>query len=132
MIEKKEKTTANLLYKDECYKITGACMAVHRELGHGFLESVYQEALAIEFQQQGIPYVREKVLSLEYKGIELHSSFKADFICYDSVIVELKALSTITNEHRSQVINYLKATGLKMGLLVNFGCSSLEYQRLVL
>ena len=121
----------DLLYKEECYKVVGACMAVHRELGNGFLESVYQEALAIEFQHKGIPFAREKTIPVIYKGVELHSLFKADFICYDRIIVELKALSALTGDHSSQVINYLKASGLRVGLLVNFGCSSLKHQRFV-
>nr|MDK2851527.1 hypothetical protein [Candidatus Cloacimonadota bacterium] len=120
------------LYKDECYKIIGACMAVHRELGQGFLEPVYQEALAIEFGYQGIPFVREQELSIMYRGVELNKLYKADFVCYNSIIVELKALSDLNNDHVAQLINYLKATNLKVGLLINFGESSLKYKRLVL
>ena len=120
------------LYKDECYKIIGACMAVHRELGHGFLEPVYQEALSIEFQYQGIPYFREQELSIKYRGIELNKLYKADFVCYNSIVVELKAISELSNDHIAQLINYLKATNLKVGLLINFGTSSLQHKRLVL
>jgi len=122
----------DLLYKQECYNIVGACMAVHRELGHGFLESVYQEALAIELTRSSIPFEREKELSIIYKGVELKSYFKADFICYDQIILELKALDALSNDHVSQLMNYLKATGLKVGLLVNFGAPSLQYKRYVL
>ena len=120
------------LYKDECYKIIGACMAVHRELGHGFLEPVYQEALSIEFHYKGIPFVREQELSIKYRGIELNKIYKADFVCYNSIIVELKAISELSNDHIAQLINYLKATNLKVGLLINFGTSSLQHKRLVL
>jgi len=121
-----------LLYKEECYNIIGACMTVHRDLGNGFLESVYQEALAIELENRRIPYMRERVINVTYKGIELKTTFKADFVCYESVIVEIKALSSLSNDHTSQVINYLKATGLRVGLLVNFGTSSLQHHRYVL
>jgi GxxExxY protein len=120
------------LCKDECYKIIGACMAVHRELGHGFLEPVYQEALAIELCFHGIPYVKEPELSIIYRGVALNKTYKADFVCYDSIIVELKALSSLNNDHMAQVLNYLKATNLKVGLLINFGTSSLQHKRLVL
>jgi GxxExxY protein len=127
-------TKQELLFKDECYNIIGACMAVHSELGNGFLESVYQEALAIEFRKQGIPFIKEKSFSIVYKGVELKSTFKTDFICYDydSIVLELKALSALNSDHMAQVINYLKATGLRVGLLVNFGTESLQRQRYVL
>jgi len=120
------------LYKDECYRIIGACMAVHRELGHGFLEPVYQEALAIELDYQGIPFVREQGLNIKYRGIELNKIYKADFVCYNGIIVELKAISELSNDHIAQLINYLKATNLKVGLLINYGTSSLQHKRLVL
>lgn len=107
-------------------------MTVHREMGNGFLESVYQEALAIELENRRIPYKREKVINVSYRGIDLKSTFKADFVCYEEVIVEVKALSLLSNDHTSQVINYLKATGLRVGLLVNFGTSSLQHHRYVL
>ncbi len=122
----------NFIYKDECYMIIGACMAVHRELGHGFLEPVYQEALAIEFGYIGIPFVREQELNIIYRGLKLNKMYKADFVCYDSIIVELKALKELSNDHTSQLINYLKATNLRVGLLINFGTSSLEHKRLIL
>ena len=120
------------LYKDECYRIIGACMAVHRELGHGFLEPVYQEALAIELDYQGIPFVREQGLNIKYRGIELNKIYKADFVCYNGIIVELKAIRELSNDHIAQLINYLKATNLKVGLLINFGTPSLQHKRLVL
>ncbi len=121
-----------LLYKEECYKIVGACMEVHRTLGCGFLEPVYQDALAIEFQHSRIPHEREKVFEIDYKGIVLPNTYKADFICYGQIIVELKALSQLTNDHTSQILNYLKASRMKVGLLINFGTKSLQHQRYIL
>lgn len=122
----------NLIHKEEAYKIIGAAMAVHRELGHGFLEAVYQEALGIEFQEKAIPYEKEEQLPIEYKGIPLQKQYYADFICYGKIILELKAVSEIDGVHEAQVINYLKATGFKLGLLINFGEESLYFKRLVL
>lgn len=116
----------------ETYSIIGACMNVHKELGCGFLEAVYQEALAKEFDLIKIPYKKEVELDVFYKGQKLNTFYKADFICYDSVIVELKALTNLGNNEQSQVINYLKASKLKKGLLINFGTKSLEYKRIVL
>ena len=118
-----------LLYKDECYKIVGACIEVHRTLGCGFLEPVYQEALAIEFSNCGIPYEREKVFEITYKGNLLSPTYKADFICFDCIIVELKALTQLTNDHAAQIMNYLKVSNLKLGLLINFGTHSLQHKR---
>jgi GxxExxY protein len=115
----------------QTYAIIGACMAVHGELGHGFLEAVYQEALAIEFTRRGIPFVREKRLAIWYSGSQLSTGYDADFVCYDSVILELKALSALAPGHHAQTIHYLKATGSERGLLVNFGTPRLEYRRLV-
>ena len=107
-------------------------MEVHRQLGCGFLEPVYQEALAIEFTQREIPFLRQEKLALVYKGQRLDTAYCADFICYCSVVVELKALSRMSGTEEAQVINYLKATGLQVGLLVNFGNRSLEHRRFVL
>ena len=121
-----------ILYKNESYKLIGACMEVFNELGCGYLEAVYQESLEIEFQLQNIPYTKEHELAISYKGTPLNKKYSADFICYDAIIVELKALNKLLPEHESQVLNYLKATGYKLGLLVNFGESSLKYKRLVL
>jgi len=92
---------------------------------------VYQESLSIEFKKQHIPFEKEKVLSIVYKDIELEKKYIADFICYDKIIVELKALSSLNSEHESQVLNYLKATGYKLGILINFGEKSLKYKRMV-
>ena len=121
----------SLYYKDEAYKIIGACMNVHRELGQGFLEAVYQEALALEFKEQKIPYVKEEKIDIYYKENTLQQFYIADFICYGNIIVELKAVTDLEPTHTAQVLNYLKATDLTLGLLVNFGTTSLESKRLV-
>ena len=121
-----------LYFKVECYKIIGACMEVHRELGNGFLEPVYHEALMIEFDKRGIPYESEKAFNIVYSGVELKSTYVADFVCFDKIVLEIKALSALSNVHVSQVLNYLKASGMQIGLLVNFGEASLKYQRCVL
>jgi len=107
-------------------------MNVHKELGPGFLEAVYQESLTLEFLEQGIPFEKEKDIRIVYKGKTLDKCYKADFLCFDNIIVEVKALSEISNDHISQLLNYLKATKLRVGLLVNFGSSSLVYKRLIL
>ncbi len=116
---------------EETYAIIGAAMAVHNELGCGFLETVYQEALEQEFLFQTIPYIREKKLAIWYKGQVMQSYYQADFICFDSVIVELKALQKLSGTEEAQVINYLKASGLNKALLINFGTARLEHKRLV-
>ena len=115
----------------QTYAIIGAAMAVHRELGHGFLEAVYQDALEQEFLLQGIPYCREKELPIQYREKLLKTHYKVDFICFNSVIVELKALQRLSTTEEAQVINYLKASGISRGLLINFGARSLQYKRLV-
>jgi GxxExxY protein len=109
-----------ILYKEEGYAIQGAIFEVNRVMGTGFLEAVYQECLQREFQLRGIPYQAQVELSLAYKGESLVQTYRADFICYDKILVELKAVSEIKNEHRAQVMNYLKASGLRLGFLVNF------------
>ncbi len=115
------------------YKIIGAAMEVHSELGAGFLEAAYQESLAIEFGLQDIPFRREVELPIHYKGHRLKTPYRADFICYDqAVIVETKALSRLSGKEEAQIINYLKATGIEIGLLINFGEESLKYRRFVL
>jgi len=111
--------------------IIGAAMEVHRELGPGFLEAVYQEALAMEFTDQGIPYQREMELSIFFKGRRLSSTYRADFVCYESIIVELKALQLLTGWEEAQILHYLKATKLERGMLLNFGRPSLEFKRFV-
>ena len=106
---------------EECYAIQGAIFEVYREMGCGFLESVYQECLEREFQRMSIPFAAQQELKLLYKGKLLKQTFKPDMICYDKIIVELKAVKQIAPEHKAQILNYLKATGIKLGLLVNFG-----------
>jgi len=120
-----------IIFKDESYQIIGACMAVHRELGCGFLEAVYQEALEEEFKIRKIPYVREVKLDISYKGKLLNKKYQADFVCYGLIILELKALVQLTSAHKSQLINYLKVSKLELGLLVNFGSKALESKRVI-
>ena len=107
-------------------------MEVHRTLGKGFLESVYQESLGLEFNKRQIPFSREKILELFYKGDKLSKYFVADFICFEKIVLELKSVSGLTNEHEAQVFNYLKATQMNLALLINFGANSLQYKRIVL
>lgn len=122
----------NIQADKQTYAVIGAAMAVHRELGNGFLEAVYQDALDREFCLCGIDYAREKELPVFYKGQRLNAYYKADFICYGSVIVELKAVKQLSGNEEAQVINYLKASGLKRALLLNFGSKSLQHRRFVL
>ena len=109
-----------MLYDRETYEINGAMFEVHKNLGPGLMEKVYQEALEVEFALRGIPYEREKRIHVEYKGHTLAQEYVADFVCYGKIIVELKSVSELTDVHRAQVINYLKITGYKLGLLQNF------------
>jgi GxxExxY protein len=120
-------------FKDEqTHAIIGAAMEVHRELGPGFLEAVYQEALAMEFTDRGIPYRREPDLEIFFKGRRLSCTYRADFVCYDSIVVELKALALLTGREEAVVLHYLKATKVERGMLLNFGRPSLEFKRFVL
>ena len=122
-----------IVYSQESYKIIGSAFNVYNKLGHGFLEAVYQECLELEFKKQGIPYEREKEIKIYYDGQELKQTYRADFVCYDKIIVELKAVSELDEAHHAQVCNYLHATNMKLGILVNFGCSEgLEKDRIVL
>ena len=122
-----------ILFKDESYKIIGACFEVYKDKGCGFLEEVYQECLAIEFEIQSIPFRAQEKLLLSYKGRELRQNYQPDFILLDNIIIlEIKANSQLADEHRAQVHNYLKATGFRLGLLVNFGHHPLlEWERIV-
>jgi GxxExxY protein len=115
----------------ETFAIKGAAMEVHRELGRGFLELVYQTALALEFQEREVPFKAEIALPIRYKGKSLTCTYRADFICFESVIVETKAIWKLTGADEAQLINELKATGFHRGLLLNFGTASLEHKRLV-
>ena len=122
----------DLLFERESYAIIGAAQEVHKILGCGFLEAVYQEALSLEFSKRNIPFIKEKELTIKYKDLVLSKSYVADFVCFDKIIVEIKALSQLATDQESQVLNYLKATGFKLGLLFNFGQKSLKHKRLVL
>ena len=121
----------DLLYEDETYNIIGSALTVHNELGPGFLESVYQEALEHEYLLNNIPAQKEVPLQIYYKEKLLSKLYIADFICYDKIIIELKAVSALHNEHKAQILNYLKATKFKLGLLLNFGTTKLEYKRII-
>jgi GxxExxY protein len=116
---------------ERTYKIIGAAMEVHRELGCGFLEAVYQEALGREFNFQNIPCKPQPIVKIMYKGNPLDKTYQPDFICFEEIIVEIKALSLLTGNEEAQLINYLKAAKLTIGLLLNFGTKSLEYKRLI-
>ena len=118
-----------LLYKEESYRIIGACFEVYNEKGCGFVEPVYQECLEIELEMQQLPFQRKQQLRLNYKGRPLRRKYIPDLICYDKIIVELKAVSAILDEHRAQVHNYLKATGYRLGLLVSY--PNLQFERIV-
>lgn len=124
---------AELIYKKESYAIMGACFEVYKEKGHGFVEPIYQECLEIEMKLRNIPFIAQQALPLTYKNRALKHSYIPDLVCYDSIIVELKAVSALTDEHRAQVLNYLRATGMRLGLLINFGTyPKLENERIVL
>ncbi|HPR59822.1 MAG TPA: GxxExxY protein [Prolixibacteraceae bacterium] len=121
----------DILFKDESYKIIGACMEVHKKLGAGFLESVYSEALELEFKNAEIPYEKEKKLPVYYGEQKLNKYFRADYVCYNAIILELKATKFFIEADSKQTLNNVKATKFKLGLLVNFGTPSLTYKRIV-
>ena len=118
--------TGKIVFKDESYQIVGACFEVYKEKGNGFLEAVYQECLTMELTEQQIPFEAKPRLCLEYKGRALKQEYAPDFLCFGEITLEIKAVKQLTDEHRAQVVNYLKATGKQLGLLVNFG----HYQRI--
>ena len=120
------------IYRDETFKIIGACMEVHRELGKGHDEVIYKDALEIEFGRQGVSFSREKEFVISYKGVILRHSYFADFVVFDKIILEAKAIECLTDSHVKQVLNYLAASKLKLGLLVNFGEDSLSWKRVIL
>lgn len=127
------KTVQDIIYKEESYALMGACFEVYREMGPGFLEAVYQECVEMELADRQVPFRPKVSLALTYKHRPLKSEYVPDFTCYDKIIVELKAMKDLGDDHRAQVLNYLRATGYRLGLLVNFGHHpQLEYQRLVL
>lgn len=121
----------DIIFKDESYKIIGACMEVHRELGFGFKEIIYKDALEIEFKALDIPYQREKSYKIEYKGKVLPRSYYADFVVYKSIILEVKAMPLIINNFVLQTRNYLKASGIRLGIIANFGEKSFNSKRVV-
>ena len=123
--------TNKILYREESFAIIGACMKVHRTLGAGFLEAVYEEALEREFQNLKIPFKRQVKLDLYYGNQKLTKQYRADFICYDEIIVEIKAVSLIPTAFYAQLQNYLKCTNIELGMLINFGTSSLTYKRMI-
>lgn len=125
------KMTDGLIYSDETYKLIGLCMKVHRELGCGFLEPVYQEAFEMLLKDEGIHYQREKLLPIYFLGRKLNKEYYADFVCYDKIVLEFKAVSSLTPVHEAQLMNYLKASKMKLGLLCNFAESSFVYRRLI-
>ncbi|MBM3861210.1 MAG: GxxExxY protein [Verrucomicrobia bacterium] len=121
-----------LLYEEETFVLRGACFEVYKEKGCGFLEAVYQECLEIELRLRGVQFVPQPKLELEYKGQKLRTEYQPDLICFSKIVVELKAVSALADEHRAQVHNYLKATGHRLGLLVNFGhYPKVEIERIV-
>ncbi len=123
---------ADIVFKDESYQIIGAAFAVYNEMGAGFLEAVYQECLAREFIVQHIPFIEKPRLRLAYKGQALEQEYEPDFLCYNEIMVEIKAAKQLADEHRAQTINYLRATHKPLGLLINFGSfPKLEYERFV-
>lgn len=122
-----------MLYPDESYRIMGACFEVHNRLGAGFLEAVYQECLAIELRREEIPFVEQADLRLTYRGEEIEQSYRADFVCFEKILLEIKAVDRLIDRHESQVLNYLHATGLELGILINFGGHpKLESKRIAL
>jgi len=122
---------SKLLFEEETYKIIGACMLVHKSLGAGFLESVYHEALEKEFETQKVNFVSKCKLDVYYNGVPLKKYFIADFICFDKIVIEIKAASFLHKDTETQTINYLKSTNYKLGLLINFGQSSLTWKRFI-
>ncbi len=123
---------ADILFKQESFRIIGACFELHNEMGSGFLEPVYQECLEIELASQGIPFYQKRELDLRYKTRQLEQKYIPDFVCFDQIIVEIKAVDSLCDDHRAQVINYLNATGFRLGLLVNFGTHPrIQYERFV-
>ena len=123
--------TTELIYKDECYEIIGSCIRVHSGNGNGFHEPIYQECLEIDFEIEGTPFEPQAPLKMEYRGRELKQRFVPDFFVFDQIVLEIKAVKRLTDEHRTQVLNYLAATGYPLGLLVNFGSyGRLEWERI--
>ena len=128
-----EKKVVDLVYKDEVYAIIGAAMEVYNNLGHGFLEAVYHEALEMELAERGIPFIHQPSIMVVYKGKPLAKSYAPDLVAYDKIVIELKAMNHLSSVEESQLINYLKATNYKLGLLINFGHpNQLDWKRMIL
>ncbi len=122
-----------LIFRDETYRLIGACLAVYKDKGNGFAEPVYQDAMEIELELSGIPFDPQRNYPIQYRGRTLRHTYTPDLLCFEAIVVELKAAKALTDEHRAQVLNYLKVTGLQLGLLVNFGSHPrLEWERIVL
>ena len=122
---------SDIVLKQESYNIIGICLRVYEELGSGFLESVYEKAIEKELRLSGIPFKRQVKLNIKYKGENLDKYFIADFVVYEKIILEIKAVSYLVNQHLSQTLNYLKATGMRLGLVVNFGNAKFQYRRVL-
>jgi GxxExxY protein len=122
---------SELLFKDEVYAIIGAAMEVHNQLGVGFLEPVYQEAMEIELSSRSIPFMPQQEIQIHYKDRDLNKTYRADFLVFNEIIVEIKAIDGLSGHEESQLLNYLKATRLELGLLINFGGNKLEWKRMV-
>ena len=120
---------SELIYKSESYKIIGCCYEVYNDLGPGFLEAVYQEALAIELKNQGVTFIEFPEMNVFYKGMKLKKQYYPDFLCYNKIILEIKAIEGLLTDHYYQILNYVKGTESNLGLLVNFGSTSLQYKR---
>mgnify|MGYP006272510495 CR=1 FL=1 len=133
MVHEPHEPHERLIHADEVFRIQGAIFEVNRVLGAGYLEAVYQESLALEFKARDIPFVEQPTLSISYKGTRLRHAYVPDFVCFNKVLIELKALQGLAPEHRAQVIKYLKAGSFRVGLLVNFGCApKARIERLIL
>jgi GxxExxY protein len=122
---------SQMIFKEEVYQIIGSAIEVHNKLGCGFLEPVYQEAFNIELAERHIPARPQVELKIEYKGHKLEKSYIADYVIFEKIIVEIKAIENLTKREESQILNYLKATGFELGLLINFGAQSLQWKRMV-
>ena len=131
LITQQKRVIGDLLYKEEVYSINGAALEVHNNLGNGFLEPVYQEAFEIELATRQVPFLSQCEISIHYKEYQLQKKYRADLVAFERIIIELKAAENLTSIDESQIINYLKATRYRLGLLINFGASKLEWKRLI-
>ncbi len=130
---KEHESASAIIYREESYAIMGACFEVYKAMGCGFLEAVYQECIVIELEQRGIPFTPQPELQLRYRGRLLRQAYQPDIVCYDKIVLELKAVAHLADEHRAQILNYLHGTRMQLGLLINFGHNpKLEYERIAL